>query len=152
MAGERVIGQITIDGTSYKTALQPIQKTNGDVMGAIFVGTPMANVEAAATSVLGLIAIVGGAAVIGFGLGTMVFGMFFLLSLYMQQVLGFSALQLSDERDPLALTYDRGLGDDRRQRSQDAVGQAVGPELRDRVREELLTSGLFNRRSRRTRM
>ncbi len=68
MAGERVIGQITIEGTSYKTALQPIQKTNGDVMGAIFVGTPMANVEAAATSVLGLIAIVGGAAVIGFGL------------------------------------------------------------------------------------
>ena len=68
MAGERVLGQITIGGTSYKTALQPIQKTNGDVMGAIFVGTPMANVEAAATSVLGLIAIVGGAAVIGFGL------------------------------------------------------------------------------------
>jgi methyl-accepting chemotaxis protein len=68
LAGERVVGQITIDGTSYKTALQPIQKTNGDVMGAIFVGTPMVNVEAAATSVLGLIAIVGGAAVIGFGL------------------------------------------------------------------------------------
>ena len=68
MAGERVVGQITIDGTSYKTALQPIQKTNGDVMGAIFVGTPMVNVEAAATSVLSLIAIVGGAAVIGFGL------------------------------------------------------------------------------------
>lgn len=31
--------------------------------------------------------------VIGFGLGTVVFGMFFLLSLYMQQVLGFSALK-----------------------------------------------------------
>ena len=31
--------------------------------------------------------------VIGLGLGTMVFGMFFLLSLYMQQVLGFSALK-----------------------------------------------------------
>ena len=30
---------------------------------------------------------------IGFGLGTMVFGMFFLLSLYMQQVLGFSAVK-----------------------------------------------------------
>ena len=67
-AGERVVGQIMIDGTSYKTALQPIQKTNGEVMGAIFVGTPMANVEAAATGVLGLIAIVGGAAVAGFGL------------------------------------------------------------------------------------
>jgi EmrB/QacA subfamily drug resistance transporter len=34
-----------------------------------------------------------GANVIGFGLGTMVTGMFFLLSLYMQQVLGFSALK-----------------------------------------------------------
>ena len=34
-----------------------------------------------------------GANIIGFGLGTMVFGMFFLLSLYMQQVLGFSALK-----------------------------------------------------------
>jgi EmrB/QacA subfamily drug resistance transporter len=34
-----------------------------------------------------------GANVIGFGLGTAVFGMFFLLSLYMQEVLGFSALR-----------------------------------------------------------
>src|SRR5918997_381031 len=34
-----------------------------------------------------------GANLIGFGLGTMVFGMFFLLSLYMQQVLGFSAME-----------------------------------------------------------
>ncbi|QYO76507.1 methyl-accepting chemotaxis protein [Devosia salina] len=68
MAGEMVLGQITIGGTAYKTALQPIQKTSGEVMGAIFVGTPMANVEAAANSVLNLIALVGGAAVIGFGL------------------------------------------------------------------------------------
>ena len=34
-----------------------------------------------------------GANVIGFGLGTAIFGMFFLLSLYMQQVLGYSALK-----------------------------------------------------------
>jgi len=34
-----------------------------------------------------------GANVIGFMLGTMIFGMFFLLSLYMQQVLGFSPIQ-----------------------------------------------------------
>jgi EmrB/QacA subfamily drug resistance transporter len=34
-----------------------------------------------------------GANIVGFGLGTIVFGMFFLLSLYMQQVLGFSALK-----------------------------------------------------------
>jgi EmrB/QacA subfamily drug resistance transporter len=31
--------------------------------------------------------------IVGFGLGTMMFGMFFLLSLYMQQVLGYSALK-----------------------------------------------------------
>lgn len=35
---------------------------------------------------------VAGANMIGFGLGTAAFGMFFLLSLYMQQVLGFSAM------------------------------------------------------------
>jgi MFS family permease len=34
-----------------------------------------------------------GANVIGFGLGTAIFGMFFLLSLYMQQVLGYSPLK-----------------------------------------------------------
>ncbi len=34
-----------------------------------------------------------GANVIGFGLGTVIFGIFFMLSLYMQQVLGFSAIQ-----------------------------------------------------------
>jgi EmrB/QacA subfamily drug resistance transporter len=34
-----------------------------------------------------------GANLIGFGLGTMIFGMFFMLSLYMQQVLGFTALK-----------------------------------------------------------
>ena len=34
-----------------------------------------------------------GANIIGFGLGTSIFGMFFLLSLYMQQVLGLSALK-----------------------------------------------------------
>jgi EmrB/QacA subfamily drug resistance transporter len=34
-----------------------------------------------------------GANVIGFGLGTAIFGMFFLLSLYMQEVLGYSALE-----------------------------------------------------------
>ena len=34
-----------------------------------------------------------GANIIGFLLGTMIFGMFFLLSLYMQQVLGFTALK-----------------------------------------------------------
>jgi MFS family permease len=45
-----------------------------------------------------------GANVIGFGLGTMVFGMFFLLSLYMQEVLGFSALKTGVGYLAVALT------------------------------------------------
>jgi EmrB/QacA subfamily drug resistance transporter len=42
--------------------------------------------------------------VIGLGLGTMVFGMFFLLSLYMQQVLGFSAMETGVGYLAVALT------------------------------------------------
>ena len=42
--------------------------------------------------------------VVGFGLGTMVFGMFFLLSLYMQQVLGFSAIRTGVGYLAVALT------------------------------------------------
>src|SRR5215218_5538977 len=42
--------------------------------------------------------------VIGLGLGTMTFGMFFLLSLYMQQVLGFSALKTGVGYLAVALT------------------------------------------------
>jgi EmrB/QacA subfamily drug resistance transporter len=45
-----------------------------------------------------------GANLIGFGLGTMVFGMFFLLSLYMQQVLGYSALKTGVGYLAVALT------------------------------------------------
>ena len=45
-----------------------------------------------------------GANVIGFILGTMVFGMFYLLSLYMQQVLGFSALETGVGYLAVALT------------------------------------------------
>jgi EmrB/QacA subfamily drug resistance transporter len=47
---------------------------------------------------------ISGANLIGFGLGTMVFGMFFLLSLYMQQVLGFSAMQTGVGYLAVALT------------------------------------------------
>jgi len=68
MAGEPFQGELGMMGESYFAALQPIQKVNGEVMGAIFVGTPMRNVEAAANSVLGLIAIVGGAVIIALGL------------------------------------------------------------------------------------
>jgi EmrB/QacA subfamily drug resistance transporter len=45
-----------------------------------------------------------GANLIGFGLGTMIFGMFFLLSLYMQQVLGYSALKTGFGYLAVALT------------------------------------------------
>jgi EmrB/QacA subfamily drug resistance transporter len=45
-----------------------------------------------------------GANIVGFGLGTIVFGMFFLLSLYMQQVLGFSALKTGVGYLAVALT------------------------------------------------
>jgi EmrB/QacA subfamily drug resistance transporter len=45
-----------------------------------------------------------GANVIGFGLGTTIFGMFFLLSLYMQQVLGFSAIKTGVGYLAVALT------------------------------------------------
>jgi EmrB/QacA subfamily drug resistance transporter len=41
---------------------------------------------------------------IGFGLGTMTFGMFFLLSLYMQQVLGYSAMKTGVSYLAVALT------------------------------------------------
>jgi methyl-accepting chemotaxis protein len=67
-AGEMFLGEVTIEGVQYYAALQPIQKTSGEVMGAIMAGTPMTNVQAAANGVLGLIAMVGGAAIIGFGL------------------------------------------------------------------------------------
>src|SRR5690606_10829494 len=60
MAGEAYLGPVELDGVTYFSALQPIKKTNGEVMGAIFVGTPMANIEASANSVLGLIGMVGG--------------------------------------------------------------------------------------------
>ncbi|MBJ3786303.1 Cache 3/Cache 2 fusion domain-containing protein [Devosia sp. MSA67] len=67
-AGEMVLGEVMLDGVKYYAALQPISKTSGEVMGAIMAGTPMANVEAQATGVLGLIAMVGGAAIVGFSL------------------------------------------------------------------------------------
>ena len=68
LAGEAYLGPIDLDGVNYFSALQPIKKTNGDVMGAIFVGTPMANVDAAANGVLGLIAMVGGGVTLVLGL------------------------------------------------------------------------------------
>ncbi len=68
IAGEPFVGALPINGISYFAALQPIEKMSGEVMGAIFVGTPMANVEAAANGVLGLILMVGGLVTVGLGL------------------------------------------------------------------------------------
>lgn len=45
-----------------------------------------------------------GANIVGFGLGTSIFGMFYLLSLYMQQVLGYSALKAGFGYLAVALT------------------------------------------------
>ncbi|MGB3335895.1 MAG: methyl-accepting chemotaxis protein [Devosia sp.] len=68
LAGEAYIGQLPINGINYFAALQPIEKMSGEVMGAIFVGTPMVNVEAAANGVLGLILMVGGMVTVALGL------------------------------------------------------------------------------------
>ncbi|QDZ13315.1 HAMP domain-containing protein [Devosia ginsengisoli] len=68
LAAEPFIGQLPINGVNYFAALQPIEKMSGEVMGAIFVGTPMANVEASANGVLGLILMVGGAVTVALGL------------------------------------------------------------------------------------
>lgn len=45
-----------------------------------------------------------GANIIGFGLGTIIFGVFFMLSLYMQQVLGYSAMETGVGYLAVALT------------------------------------------------
>jgi methyl-accepting chemotaxis protein len=68
MAGESFIGELPINGTNYFGAFQPIEKMSGEIMGAIFVGTPMSDVEAAANGVLGLILMVGGGVVVALGL------------------------------------------------------------------------------------
>ena len=68
MAGAPYKGKVPINGVDYFGALQPIEKMSGEVMGAIFVGTPMVAVEATTTDMLGLIAMVGGAVVMALGL------------------------------------------------------------------------------------
>lgn len=57
--GGTVRSQISLQGKPYLVAIQPIVGTKGDMMGAILVGTPMANVEAAASEVLSAIGVVG---------------------------------------------------------------------------------------------
>ncbi|WP_248309002.1 methyl-accepting chemotaxis protein [Devosia sp. MC532] len=57
--GKTIRSQMTLQGVPYLVAIQPIVGTKGDMMGAILVGTPMANVNAAADEVLGVIGMVG---------------------------------------------------------------------------------------------
>ena len=68
MAGERYVGELSVNGVEYFGALQPIEKMSGEIMGAIFVGTPMAAVQATANGVLTLILIVGGAVTVALSL------------------------------------------------------------------------------------
>ncbi|HEY8576364.1 MAG TPA: methyl-accepting chemotaxis protein [Devosia sp.] len=68
LEGNPFMGQLPIAGVQYFGAFQPIEKMSGEIMGAIFVGTPMAVIEAEATEVLGLILMVGGAVVVVLGL------------------------------------------------------------------------------------
>lgn len=59
MANQRYLGAIDVAGVAYLAALQPIVTSNGDVLGALFAGTPMASVEAAANGALTTILMVG---------------------------------------------------------------------------------------------
>jgi len=61
MAGEPYVGESIVEGVPYTGAFQPIEKMSGEVMGAIYVGTSMAEVNAAANEMLVLILVVGGA-------------------------------------------------------------------------------------------
>ena len=67
MAGQQFIGEASILGAPYLGAYQPMISDNGETAGAVFVGTPMAVVEATATGVLRLILMVGGAVVVVVG-------------------------------------------------------------------------------------
>jgi methyl-accepting chemotaxis protein len=67
MAGQQFIGETSISGAPYLGAYQPMVSDNGETAGVVFVGTPMAVVEATATGVLQLILMVGGAVVVVVG-------------------------------------------------------------------------------------
>ena len=60
MAGEAFVGQTLVQGVPFLGAFQPIEKMSGEVMGAIYVGVPMDEVNAAANETLELILVVGG--------------------------------------------------------------------------------------------
>jgi methyl-accepting chemotaxis protein len=67
-AGQSYLGDTVINGVAYYGAFLPVNRINADPIGAMFVGTPKANIEAEANHVLELIALVGGGATVVFGL------------------------------------------------------------------------------------
>ncbi len=78
-----------------------------------------------------------GANIIGFGLGTIVFGMFFLLSLYMQQVLGYSALETGLGYLAVALTAILASG------ASQALVSRIGVKIVLAIGNILLAAGLL---------
>jgi len=68
MAGETFIGEFSDSSGSYLAGIKPMRSINGDLLGAIMVGTPIAAVVAAADATIAPILLVGGAALVGFGL------------------------------------------------------------------------------------
>jgi methyl-accepting chemotaxis protein len=68
LAGEHFLGTLPIEGVEFFGALEPIEKMDGQVIGAIFVGTPLEAIHAAADSVLSLILVVGGIVIVALGL------------------------------------------------------------------------------------
>ena len=67
MAAKQYVGESTLAGTTYFGAYQPMVKMSGEVMGAIYVGVPVATVNAAANGVIGLLLVVGGIVVVAVG-------------------------------------------------------------------------------------
>jgi methyl-accepting chemotaxis protein len=60
MANQSYVGPVLVNGIPYFGAFQPIEKMSGEVMGVIYVGMAMSEVNAAANETLGLILVAGG--------------------------------------------------------------------------------------------
>jgi methyl-accepting chemotaxis protein len=67
LAGRQFVGETALGGIAYFGAYQPMVKMSGEVMGAIYVGVPVATVNAAANGVVSLLLIVGGIVVLAVG-------------------------------------------------------------------------------------
>ena len=88
-----------------------------------------------------------GANVVGLLVGASLFSMFFFISLYMQQVLGYSAIQAGLSYLPLALTIIASAGDRLAARDQDRLQAGAGRrDALHRRRAALVQPGLGRRR------